>query len=773
MLKQVLIPPQTDLNLLIKSSQENSEKIEQINFDDESFLFDDWIYDQLPSTIKELFPLIGRPRNRDVSLLTMLTIFGAIVKNYQSNHGDAPSGPQLYFYLLGNAGSGKSVAASLQELGKPYHRYLRKKYIQELEEYQALSTEEKKGIDPPRKRFLFAPGDTTKAAFFIVLNENHGYAFIFLTEADTLNASLASQHGSFKDLLRNGFDGHGHSVARVTFDDGPIEIEHVNLSVVLTSTVNQCYLLIPSSEDGLFSRFIFYIIPPDYIFEDVFQNKDLSQLKKVKKKIASIFTFLGIRSEKESAKTFEFTNSQADELNAFFTDIKYTFGETQHVNLLGSINRLALIFRRIAMQLCYLREFSDHGKVPGQIICNEVDFNITKSIIKSLLHHLKCVSYLYQEQTQIQQNLKYIPTNADLNPEVKKADMAKKIFAINLIKKGLSYRQVSKLTFGNERHSGTIKKWVDRNKTKPFPFPETETLPNAKTIKVEESLRAADVDVYQNIRTSSYPLGQTDLYDLVTSTAFQGEVTSLRDCTDPILRKRKKEGLPAFTTSGRFKGKRSKENLSNHSRFICLDIDAGDNEHIANFNDLKEQLRKVVNIAYCGHSVGGTGYYVLIPIGDPVNHEKYFAALQVAFEKLGIKIDISCGDVSRLRILSYEPNYYMPKEATLFDTILPATNPPPSAGGFGIGNPRFKLLLAKIKERKVDITATYADWFAIACAIANEFGEQGLNYFHELSCHYPNYSFEESEKQFRACLKFPKRKGGYSLRTIFAIAQKY
>lgn len=59
--------------------------------------------------------------------------------------------------------------------------------------------------------------------------------------------------------------------------DKPIDIEKLYVSVFITSTFNQCINLIPNYEDGLFSRFIFYILLPKG-YKNVFKNNSKYKL---------------------------------------------------------------------------------------------------------------------------------------------------------------------------------------------------------------------------------------------------------------------------------------------------------------------------------------------------------------------------------------------------------------------------------------------------------------------------------------------------------------
>ena len=144
-----------------------------------------------------------------------------------------------------------------------------------------------------------------------------------------------------------------------------------------------------------------------------------------------------------------------------------------------------------------------------------------------------------------------------------------------------------------------------------------------------------------------------NLLTWLKSEKYRDQVLKIRSLSNKQERDQVKATLPAITPSGEF-SRRNIAGLIKHSGFICLDIDQYGNEHLGNFTDLKIQLSKFLNVAYCGLSVSGTGYFVLIPIANPERHREHFEALEQDFSRFGIKIDSACKDVARLRGYSYD-----------------------------------------------------------------------------------------------------------------------
>lgn len=81
-----------------------------------------------------------------------------------------------------------------------------------------------------------------------------------------------------------------------------------------------------------------------------------------------------------------------------------------------------------------------------------------------------------------------------------------------------------------------------------------------------------------------------------------------------------------------------------------------------------------------------------------------------------------------------------------------------------------EVIIKRLEEAHIDITANYSDWRDIGFAFANEFAESGRDYFHRVSRYYSDYSYSVCDKQYNNCLK---AKGhGVTIKTFFHLAQQ-
>ncbi|MBX2935309.1 MAG: DUF3987 domain-containing protein [Ferruginibacter sp.] len=86
------------------------------------------------------------------------------------------------------------------------------------------------------------------------------------------------------------------------------------------------------------------------------------------------------------------------------------------------------------------------------------------------------------------------------------------------------------------------------------------------------------------------------------------------------------------------------------------------------------------------------------------------------------------------------------------------------------GNEQIEQVIQEIEARNIDIASAYADWRDIGFAFADAFGESGRDYFHRISCFYPDYTVADCNSQYDNCLKASGT--GITLATFFYHAKQ-
>jgi hypothetical protein len=253
-----------------------------------------------------------------------------------------------------------------------------------------------------------------------------------------------------------------------------------------------------------------------------------------------------------------------------------------------------------------------------------------------------------------------------------------------------------------------------------------------------------------------------NLLTWLQSDKYADRIKALRSLEDKAESDKIKASLPAITVSGLFEPTRKEENLVRHSGLICIDIDPKGNEHISNFNALMDQLIHIINVAYAGLSASGKGFFMIIPIAYPKRHKEHFRAIQQDLARFGLTIDAAPQNVASLRGYSWDPDAFFRHDAMSYSkwkienavekknsSYKPFKRDQTAEGT----KERVERLVQLIVDRRIDITQNEPDWFRLACAFANEFGEAGRAYFHAVSQFHPGYDWGEAERKFDYVLK--------------------
>ena len=288
---------------------------------------------------------------------------------------------------------------------------------------------------------------------------------------------------------------------------------------------------------------------------------------------------------------------------------------------------------------------------------------------------------------------------------------------------------------------------------------------------MQKSILDIQVSRFANYDTPDNPR-PVNLLGWLKTDKYKEQVEQIRQLTDKAERDKIKATLPAITPSGLFTY-RKEAALIKHSGLIQFDIDKKDNSNIANYDALKNILPNIKNIAYCGLSVSGQGYWGLIPVAYPEKHKEHFKAIEIAFKNIGIKIDTAPQNVASLRGYSYDPDGYFNHNAIILEKVFVEQQAAPKA----YKQTRYtnttdndtrawvEKYINAISAKGIDITDGYKKWLQVGFALATEFGETGRQYFHEVSRNYSGYKPDAADMQYTRCLN--GRGQGITIGTFF------
>lgn len=344
------------------------------------FIPDD-VYKNLPMFLKKGTDAFDLLREKDVFLTGALTILSGCFNSVYGVYDRREFHPNVNCFIIAPPASGKGVLNSARDLAQRIHFTIVSEYENALESPNVNASE------IPRSHFI--PADSSASAVKRNLKFNLEKGTICETEADTLSGTLQQDWGNYSDLIRKAFQHEPVTFIRVGKGDEikTGEINRPKLSICLSGTPSQVPKLLQSTEDGLFSRIIFYTYRNDDlpVFKNVFEKGNISNLTFFFEKQSDELNAMYKKAERENHE-FKLTQEQEEKFVARFDKtvkrIHFEFGEETR----SIVNRLGLISFRLAMILTILRNL-EKEVLQSQIICNDIDFTSSMLLADVYLEH--------------------------------------------------------------------------------------------------------------------------------------------------------------------------------------------------------------------------------------------------------------------------------------------------------------------------------------------------------------------------------------------------
>lgn len=295
-----------------------------------------------------------------------------------------------------------------------------------------------------------------------------------------------------------------------------------------------------------------------------------------------------------------------------------------------------------------------------------------------------------------------------------------------------------------------------------------------------ELLKETYVNLYNKV-TYNTSYRDISLYRWITYYADSKKDCILRlrelNKTEPeTAKKMKVNNLPCISLTGHFCSYRRVDLADRMNPVICIDIDAGDNPDITDWEEVKRKVMSLDSVFYASLSCRGEGVFCFVYWNTERDFLKVWYALERDFkEKLGINIDVNCKDITRLRFLSYDSNTLIKKQVSIYEDEYDKYE----------YNRTEEIYSTKINEDD-DFTYRaiyhlikycnyrsndYNDWLQDGFRLAT-FGEYGKVLFMYLSQISDNYSQDIALKKFEECSRTTKKSKG-CLAYYFARLKEY
>jgi len=337
------------------------EKINSLNSETDLHISTHLNEAELPAIIRPVLSLAQSPAERDMLLLSLITAAGSCMPNLYCRYGIAAKRyyPNLQLFIVGSAACGKGIANLALELVKPVHEVMP----------------------------LIIPGDATYPAFYQTLARQHGRGYIHESEGSVITDIWRSSTANYNTALRKAAEHE--AISRARCKEASV-IENPQLSMVLTGTFSQYHALVPSIENGYFSRLLTLIVDDVQPFSGRYvQPAESSQniISTAAEQLYHLYESFWKARPREFRLTDEQRARLGHHLETAYPTLIRLLGEDFHSVVL----RMAVQIERIAMILTALRlneEKCQMSNVKSQIICSPVDYAIAELIGNKLLLHM-------------------------------------------------------------------------------------------------------------------------------------------------------------------------------------------------------------------------------------------------------------------------------------------------------------------------------------------------------------------------------------------------
>ena len=305
----------------------------------------------LPNDLQEMLSLASTPDEEDILLLSTLTGASACMPNIYFRYG--PTSKRYYanlqLFVLAPPASGKGIAGLAENMVKVVNE----------------------------QHPLMIPGDSTYPSWFKAMYDQHGCGYMHESEGSVITDIWGASVMSYNTALRKTAEHETISKNRML--TGKMVIERPKFSMLLTGTFGQYRKLVPSVENGYFSRLLTLFVQSTYPFDKKYVTTLSAQSvipEKIGNKLLDLYEAMSIDEEKEWTLTQEQKEILGEHLQTEYKTLITMLGENFH----STVVRMAVQIERIAMILSVFR-----GNME---VCSDEDFLTALMIGNKLLQHM-------------------------------------------------------------------------------------------------------------------------------------------------------------------------------------------------------------------------------------------------------------------------------------------------------------------------------------------------------------------------------------------------
>jgi hypothetical protein len=366
---------QNDANLLMKTPKVSKE-----------------LYAVMPNIIREGAFAFNDERARDVFLTACLAALSACLPGVTGVYDGSTVYPNLLTFSLGPSASGKGALKWAKKMVEKYNdklvtasRIAKKDYEQKLKDYKKNENADKEAPRKPKFIVFFIPGNTSYAKIIYHLEQNDGAGLIIESEADDVGKVMKKEWGDYSTLMRKSSDNEGVSSSKKNNDEY-IDVRTSKLSMALTGTYDQLPGIVPSAENGTYSRLVLYVFDRQIGWRDVSPQAENrvnydKHFEELSETVLKMTEFL------------EKKDTIIDLLPENWAELNQTFGAwLNEVSVFESSDAQSIVIRlgktvyRIALIFTALRKYENENEEPS-LFCTNEDFNTALALGEIYFKH--------------------------------------------------------------------------------------------------------------------------------------------------------------------------------------------------------------------------------------------------------------------------------------------------------------------------------------------------------------------------------------------------
>ena len=317
--------------------------------------------ENLPAMIQPIMSLAQSDAERDMLLLSLITAAGSCMPNLYFRYGLTGKKyyPNLQCFIVGSAACGKGIANLALEL------------VSKVDE-----------VAP-----LVIAGDSSYPGFYKQLERQNGRGYIHESEGSVITDVWRSSVTNYNTALRKAAEHEPITRNRANNNSC---IACPQLSVLLTGTFSQYKALVPSIENGYFSRLLTLIVNDQQAFSHRYVEP-ASASNGVMSLAAEQLFELCQALYKSRPTEFSLTSEQRARLGQHLETAYPALMQVLGVNFHSVVLRMAVHIERIAMILSALRMADKLSAISHQhsdFLCTDVDYQTAELIGNKLILHM-------------------------------------------------------------------------------------------------------------------------------------------------------------------------------------------------------------------------------------------------------------------------------------------------------------------------------------------------------------------------------------------------